>query len=248
MRPVPKACTGGGRSTRHDPFTPLHGAARRAPRPLTRPERRPRGDAYGDRPVRVRPAEQGVPGLERPQELRADSERRLRERRPGLDARERRGGRRGERHPPPRRGDPPSVAPAARPPPPDPPPPPPLGGGTDHLSLALPAGGSATSPVPCTASAQPPFRLAARASGVDKHSRLKVELLYTGKKGAKRSAVVGKLRAGEEWAPTKKLAVRLGRVKTHGKLKWANVRFRFTPVGVGDWQVDDLYLAPRARR
>src|SRR3954451_17683658 len=123
-----------------------------------------------------------------------------------------------------------------------------LGAATDHQSLSLPAGSSTRSPVTCIASGQPTFRFAARASGVDKHSRLGVEILYTGKKGAKRSAVVGKLRAGEEWAPTKKLAVRLGRVKTHGKLKWANVTFRFTPVGVGDWQVDDLYLAPRARR
>jgi hypothetical protein len=123
-----------------------------------------------------------------------------------------------------------------------------LGAATDHQSLALPAGASATSPVTCIASGQPTFRFAARASGVDKQSRLRVELLYTGKGGNKRSAVVGKLRAGEEWAPTKKLAVRLGRVKTHGKLKWANASFRFTPVGVGDWQVDDLYLDPRARR
>jgi hypothetical protein len=123
-----------------------------------------------------------------------------------------------------------------------------LGAATDHQSLSLPAGSSATSPVTCIASGQPTFRFAARASGVDKHSRLRVELLYTGRKGAKRSAVVGKLRAGEEWAPTRKLAVRLGRVKTHGKLKWANAMFRFTPVGVGDWQVDDLYLDPRARR
>jgi hypothetical protein len=123
-----------------------------------------------------------------------------------------------------------------------------LGAATDHQSLSLPAGSSATSPVTCIASGQPTFRFAARATGGDKHSRLNVEILYTGKKGAKRSAVVGKLRAGEEWAPTKRLAVRLGRVKTHGKLKTANVTFRFTPVGVGDWQVDDLYLDPRARR
>jgi len=123
-----------------------------------------------------------------------------------------------------------------------------LGPATDHQSLSLPAGSSATSPVTCIASGQPVFRFAARASGGDKHSRLKVEILYTGKGGNKRSAVVGKLRAGEEWAPTKKLATRLGRVKTHGRLKWANVTFRFTPVGVGDWQVDDLYLDPRGRR
>jgi hypothetical protein len=118
---------------------------------------------------------------------------------------------------------------------------------TDHQSLALPAGSSATSPTTCVAAGQPVFRFAARTSG-DKHSRLKVELLYTGTKGKHRSAVVGKLRSGAEWAPTKKLATRLGRAKRHGKLTIASISFRFTPVGPGDWQVDDLYLDPRSRR
>jgi hypothetical protein len=117
----------------------------------------------------------------------------------------------------------------------------------DHQSLALPAGTSATSPTTCIAAQQPVFRFVARTSG-DKHSRLKVEVLYTGKKGGKRSAVVGKLRAGDEWRPTKKLATRLGRVKTRGKFRTAAVSFRFTPVGPGDWQIDDLYLDPRSRR
>jgi hypothetical protein len=122
-----------------------------------------------------------------------------------------------------------------------------LNAATDHQSLALPAGSSATSPTTCIAAGQPVFRFVARTSG-DKKSRLKVEVLYTGKKGGKRSAVVGKLRAGDEWKPTKKLAIRLGRAKTHGKRGTANVSFRFTPVGPGDWQVDDLYLDPRSRR
>jgi hypothetical protein len=122
-----------------------------------------------------------------------------------------------------------------------------LNAASDHQSLALPAGSSATSPTTCIASGQPVFRFVARTSG-DKHSRLKVELLYTSAKGNQRSAVVGKLRAGAEWAPTKKLAVRLGRAKGHGKLKTGNVSFRFTPVGTGDWQIDDVHLDPRARR
>ena len=122
-----------------------------------------------------------------------------------------------------------------------------LSAATDHQSLALPAGSSATSPTTCVASGQPVFRFVARTSG-DKHARLRVEIMYTTAKGKHRSAVVGKLRAGDEWAPTKKLAVRLGRVKSHGKLKTANVSFRFTPVGPGDWQIDDLHLDPRARR
>jgi hypothetical protein len=30
-------------------------------------------------------------------------------------------------------------------------------------------------------------------------------------------------------------------------LKVAHVAFRFTPVGEGTWQLDDVYLDPRAR-
>src|SRR3954447_24286251 len=85
-----------------------------------------------------------------------------------------------------------------------------LGAATDHQSLALPAGSSATSPVTCIASGQPTFRFAARTTGADRHSPLQGEILYPGKGGNNHSAVVGKLHAaGEELAPTKKMATRL---------------------------------------
>ena len=122
-----------------------------------------------------------------------------------------------------------------------------LNDAADHQSLALPAGSTATGPTTCIASGQPIFRFVARTSG-DHQSRLKVEILYTGKKGRHRSATVGKLRAGDAWAPTKRLATRLGHAKTHGRLKTGTIAFRFTPIGPGDWQVDDLHLDPRSRR
>jgi hypothetical protein len=43
--------------------------------------------------------------------------------------------------------------------------------------------------------------------------------------------------------------VALGRAKKgRGRITTANIAFRFTPVGEGDWQIDDLSLDPRARR
>jgi hypothetical protein len=118
----------------------------------------------------------------------------------------------------------------------------------DHQSLSLPAGSSATSPATCVAAHQPVFRFFARTSGGD-DARLKVEVLYLDGKGKKRSRRAGKLRGGEEWRPTKKLAVALGRAKKgRGRITTANIAFRFTPVGEGDWQIDDLSLDPRARR
>jgi hypothetical protein len=122
-----------------------------------------------------------------------------------------------------------------------------VGGATDHQSLSLPAGSSATSPANCVSRHDGTFRAFARTDSTDKKARLLVEVVYLDGKGKKHSRVAGKLRAGEEWQPTKKLSVALGRANGHGQMKVAHVAFRFTPVGEGTWQLDDVYLDPRAR-
>jgi hypothetical protein len=122
-----------------------------------------------------------------------------------------------------------------------------LNGAADHQSLSLPAGSSATGPATCVASGQPVFRFVARTSG-NRRSRLKVEVLYLSSDGSKRSAVVGKLRGGDKWRPTKRLAVRLGLAKPQGRMTTAEIAFRFTPLRAGDWQIDDVFLDPRLRR
>jgi hypothetical protein len=121
------------------------------------------------------------------------------------------------------------------------------GGTADHQSLALPAGSSATSPAICVTKHNGVFRLFARTDG-NRKARLKVEVLYTNARGHKRSLRVGKLRAGDAWAPTRKLAVVLGLAKGKGKLFTAKISLRFTPVGAGNWQIDDVYLDPRLRQ
>jgi hypothetical protein len=122
-----------------------------------------------------------------------------------------------------------------------------VGGAADHQSLTLPAGSSATSPANCVSRHDGTFRAFARTDSTNEKARLKVEVLYLDGKGKKKSRVAGKLRAGDEWQPTKRLAVALGRAKGHGKMTVAHVAFRFTPVGEGTWQLDDVYLDPRAR-
>jgi hypothetical protein len=115
----------------------------------------------------------------------------------------------------------------------------------DHQSLSIPAGSAATSPATCFSAQNSVFRFVARTDGTRK-SRLKVEVLYTNGNGNK-TRVAGKLRGGDAWKPTKKLALAIGRAKGHGKLTTGTVSFRFTPVGPGNWQIDDLHLDPRAR-
>lgn len=120
-----------------------------------------------------------------------------------------------------------------------------LGGASDAKSLSLPAGSSATSPDICIRRGHPQFRFVARTSG-DWHARLKVEVLYKNGKG-KPSRVAGKLRARDAWAPTKKLSLAIGRALGKGRHATGTVQLRFTPVGTGDWQIDDVYIDPHAR-
>src|SRR3954454_2665455 len=118
-----------------------------------------------------------------------------------------------------------------------------LGEASDAKSLSLPAGSSATSPAICVGKGYPSFRFVARKDG-RRRARLKVEVLYLSGRGGSR--VAGKLRGGQSWKPTKKLAFALGRTRAAGELS-GEVAFRFTPVGSADWQVDDLYVDPRMR-
>jgi hypothetical protein len=116
----------------------------------------------------------------------------------------------------------------------------------DHQSLSLPAGSSATSPATCFAAQSPTFRLMARTTG-DRDSKLQVEAVYTNQNGSKVSRTAGMIRSGDTWRPSKRLSLAIGRGKGRGRLVSGSVAFRFTPVGAGDWQVDDVFLDPRAR-
>jgi len=72
---------------------------------------------------------------------------------------------------------------------------------------------------------------------------LRVEVLFSGRGGAKRSVTIGRIAPGREWAPTKilpmivnKLAPRRGNA--------LQVAFRFTPRGNAAWSIDDVYVDP----
>jgi hypothetical protein len=125
-----------------------------------------------------------------------------------------------------------------------------IGGAGGSKSLSLPPGSSATSPKVCVTRAHPMFRFVARKASGNRKARLRVEVVYATGKGRKSSRTAGKLRAGEEWRPTKKLAIAIGRAlsKGSGSTRSGEVSFRFTPVGDADWQIDAVYVDPRARR
>jgi hypothetical protein len=109
-------------------------------------------------------------------------------------------------------------------------------------SLSLPDGASATTPAICIGKGFPLFRAVARTDGTHQ-ARLRVKVLYLSGRGGAR--VAGKLRAKDDWRPTKKLAFAAGRARAEGE-STGQVAIQITAVGA-TWQVDDVYVDPRMR-
>lgn len=115
----------------------------------------------------------------------------------------------------------------------------------DTKSLALPAGSSAVSPPICMSIDTPSFRLLARNGG-DPASYLKVEATYP-LLGLIRTKTLSTVKAGPSWTPAQQMSTVLTLSTVVGALIPSAVQIRITPVGSGNWQVDDLYVDPFAR-
>lgn len=117
----------------------------------------------------------------------------------------------------------------------------------DTKSLALPAGSSAVSPPVCMSIDTPHFRLLARNTG-DPSAGLRVEATYR-LLGLVRTKAVSTVKAGPNWAPSQQLSTVLTLSTIVGTLIPSAIQIKITPVGGGgNWQVDDLYIDPFARR
>jgi|tagenome__1003787_1003787.scaffolds.fasta_scaffold20472173_2 hypothetical protein len=123
-----------------------------------------------------------------------------------------------------------------------------VGGAADAASLSLPAGSSVVSAPICIDDTYPWFRLFARNTG-DQKAGLKVEILYLDTHGKLQTRASGNYSAtGSAWAPTgtMKIAMTFDTSVAGGA---APVAFRLTPQGArANWQIDDLYVDPMARR
>ncbi|HEU5143078.1 MAG TPA: hypothetical protein VFU04_07985 [Solirubrobacterales bacterium] len=118
---------------------------------------------------------------------------------------------------------------------------------TDSRSLALPAGSSAGSPPICMSLDTPMFRMVARNTG-DPSSRLRVEAVYK-LLGLVRTKAVSTIYAGSTWAPTQQMSTVLSLSTIVGTLIPSHIQIRITPLdSKGQWQVDDLFIDPYARR
>ena len=118
---------------------------------------------------------------------------------------------------------------------------------TDAMSLALPAGSSATSPPACTSIYHPTMRFFLRNTGAST-SGLKVEALYPGLLGGTQVASLAVVRGTAVWQPSAAQQLLLSNLLATLSLNRTTIAFRFAPVdGTGAWTIDDVYLDPRMK-
>ena len=115
----------------------------------------------------------------------------------------------------------------------------------EKRSLALRAGSSATTARMCVGLEHPTLRLFARNTG-SPLSLLKVEVLVETRLGLVQAVPIGELAATSSWGPTLPLPL-LANLLAVPPADRTAVRFRFTPQGAGNWQIDDVYVDPYRR-
>jgi hypothetical protein len=112
----------------------------------------------------------------------------------------------------------------------------------ERQSLALPPGSSATTAAMCVGIEHPTLRLFARNGG-SVLSTLVVEVIFEDALGLRHSLPVGAVVAGDGWGPTLPMPVVASLLPLLPGAR-TPVRFRFTPIGAGQWQIDDVYVDP----
>jgi len=119
-----------------------------------------------------------------------------------------------------------------------------LAGDEDASSLSLPAGSSATTPDACIGTLSPTMRFVARNGG-SADSTLRVDVSYRDLLGIRWTITAANVRVGPDWQPADRVLV-LANITALPLLQGGttDVRFRFTPQGDGDWQLDDVFVDP----
>ena len=113
---------------------------------------------------------------------------------------------------------------------------------SDRRSLYLPAGSSVTTPQICFDFADWHLRFFAASNG-SRSSALEVDVMVRGLLGVVSVLDGGTVASGSTWAPSPKVSLLLTNL---GALLTTNaISLRFTPVGTGAVQIDDVYLDPR---
>jgi hypothetical protein len=118
-----------------------------------------------------------------------------------------------------------------------------VGGGTNASSLLLPRGSRATTATMCVGIGHPTMRFFARRTSGFLLDTLTVEVLFETAGGQVASLPIGVVTGGGAWQPTLPFTVLASLLPLLPGSK-TPVAFRFTPVGAGSWQIDDIYVDP----
>lgn len=118
----------------------------------------------------------------------------------------------------------------------------------DAASLQLGAGSTATTDPICVGIEHPTLRFFARSQSTGLLSSLRVDVLFVGPLGLELSLPIGAvLPTLGQWTPTLPYVV-VANLLPLLPGERTPVAFRFTPMGSGTWQIDDVYVDPYGRR
>jgi hypothetical protein len=122
-----------------------------------------------------------------------------------------------------------------------------VGGSTHSRSLSLPRGSRAVTPFACVGLDEPTLRLfARRQSGLLTSLLVEVQVQTSLGLTAWLPVLPGDV-GGSSWHPTAAMPIVVNLLTLSGVDRTA-VRFRFTPLLLGSWQIDDVYVDPMMRR
>ena len=115
-----------------------------------------------------------------------------------------------------------------------------VGATADHLALELPSGATATTAPMCIGEEHKTMRFFSTST---RSGALIVEALYAKPNGKQKSVNLGVVAAGEDWAPSEILPMRVNELAgDYGNAM--PVSLRFTAKGKSTWTIDDVYVDP----
>jgi len=117
-----------------------------------------------------------------------------------------------------------------------------VGAASDHASLTLPAGSTATTAPMCIGVEHKSMRFFVKSAARSRKAVLKVDVLYSDGAGKLRSRNIGRIAARQTWQATPILPLAVNRL-ARARGNAMAVSLRFTPQG-GGFSIDDVYIDP----
>jgi hypothetical protein len=116
-----------------------------------------------------------------------------------------------------------------------------VAGATDHSSLSIPNGATASSPPMCVGLGEPTVRMFFKQTAGVPLARLRVDVLFDDVTGTTQAQSIGWVGVISDWSPSQQMTILANLLPLLDA--GTPVSFRFTAIG-GDFQIDDVYVDP----